>query len=76
MIFLIVLVAILFFAFVGVASSLKIVRPYQRGLVERLGRYHATVQPGLRVILPMIDRVIRVDMRENVIDVPAQEVIT
>ena len=76
MIFLIVLVAILFFAFVGVASSLKIVRPYQRGLVERLGRYHATVEPGLRVILPVIDRVIRVDMRENVIDVPAQEVIT
>jgi len=75
-IFLIVLVAILFFAFVGVASSLKIVRPYQRGLVERLGRYHATVEPGLRVILPVIDRVIRVDMRENVIDVPAQEVIT
>jgi len=45
-------------------------------VVERLGRYKGTVEPGLRVIVPGIDRVTRVDMREQVIDVPPQEVIT
>jgi regulator of protease activity HflC (stomatin/prohibitin superfamily) len=75
-ILLILLGVILFLAFSGVVSSLKIIRPYQRGLVERLGRYHATVEPGMRVIVPVMDRMVRVDMRENVIDVPVQEVIT
>ena len=76
MIFLIALVAILFVAFGFAASSVKIVRPWQRGLVERLGKYHATVEPGMRVILPVVDRMVRVDMREAVVDVPVQEVIT
>ena len=58
------------------ASSVKIIRPYQRGLVERLGRYHATVEPGLRIIVPFVDRLVRVDMRESVVEVPPQEVIT
>jgi len=62
--------------FVVVAKSVRIVRPYQRGLVERLGKYHATVDPGLRIILPFIDRILLVDMREQVVDVPPQEVIT
>ena len=59
-----------------VISSVKIIRPYERGLVERLGKYHATVEPGMRLIFPMIDRMVRVDMRERVVDVPPQEVIT
>ncbi|HSH58291.1 MAG TPA: SPFH domain-containing protein [Acidimicrobiales bacterium] len=65
-----------FVLFVFAASSIKIIRPYQRGLVERLGRYHATEEPGLRIIVPVIDRMVRVDMREVVLDVPPQEVIT
>ena len=73
---LIVLAVVLFTAFVFVASSVKIVRPWQRGLVERLGKYHGTVEPGVRLIFPVIDRVVRVDMREAVVDVPVQEVIT
>lgn len=71
-----VLAAIAFVLLVYVASGLKIVRPYQRGIVERLGRYKETVDPGLRVIIPGIDRMTLVDMREQVIDVPPQEVIT
>jgi regulator of protease activity HflC (stomatin/prohibitin superfamily) len=62
--------------FVTAFASFKIVRPYQRGVVERLGRYRGTVDPGLRVIIPFIDRLVLVDMRERVVDVPAQEVIT
>ncbi|MCL4166616.1 UNVERIFIED_CONTAM: hypothetical protein GTU68_054265, partial [Idotea baltica] len=59
-----------------VAMGVKIVRPYQRGVVERLGRYKETADPGLRIILPFIERLRAVDMREQVIDVPPQEVIT
>jgi regulator of protease activity HflC (stomatin/prohibitin superfamily) len=62
--------------FIGAASGVRIIRPYQRGLVERLGRYKTTVDPGLRVIVPFVDRLIKVDMREHVVDVPPQEVIT
>lgn len=62
--------------FVFAASSVKIIRPYERGLVERLGRYKATINPGLRIIFPIFERMIPVDMRERVVDVPSQEVIT
>jgi len=72
----IVLAAILLVLFVVVLSGVKIIRPYERGLVERLGKYHATEEPGLRLILPFIDRMVRVDMRERVVDVLPQEVIT
>lgn len=68
------IVALVLFALA--ASSIKIVRPYQRGVVERLGRFKATVEPGLRIIVPFIDRIVVVDMREQVVDVPPQEVIT
>lgn len=61
---------------VTAAKSFRIVRPFQRGLVERLGRYHATRDPGLRMMVPFVDRLLLIDMREQVVDVPPQEVIT
>lgn len=76
MILFIVAAAIFLLFIVFLASAVKIVRPYQRGVIERLGRYYATVDPGLRLILPFIDKLRIVDMREQVIDVPPQEVIT
>jgi regulator of protease activity HflC (stomatin/prohibitin superfamily) len=76
MVYLIVLAVLVILLLVLSGASVKVVRPFQRGLVERLGRYHATVDPGLRVIVPFIDRMIRVDMRESVVEVPPQEVIT
>jgi len=57
-------------------SAVKIVRPYQRGLVERLGKYKTTEEPGLRLIIPFIETMQLIDMREQVVDVPPQEVIT
>src|SRR5687768_15920914 len=72
----IVLAALAVILFAVVASGVKIIRPFERGLVERLGKYHATVEPGLRVIYPYVDKMVRVDMRERVVDVPPQEVIT
>ena len=65
----IVLIAVL-------AQAVKIVRPFQQGLVERLGRYKTTKQPGFNLILPFIERMQLIDMCEQVVDVPPQEVIT
>ncbi|MCB2224608.1 MAG: SPFH/Band 7/PHB domain protein [Actinobacteria bacterium] len=62
--------------FITVAAGLKIVSQYEKGLVERFGKYDRMVEPGLRWIVPFIERIKRVDMREQVVDVPPQEVIT
>jgi regulator of protease activity HflC (stomatin/prohibitin superfamily) len=72
----VVLAALAFVFFAVVVSGVKIIRPFERGLVERLGKYHATIEPGLRLIVPGMDRMVRVDMRERVVDIPPQEVIT
>jgi regulator of protease activity HflC (stomatin/prohibitin superfamily) len=72
----IVLAVVGFLLFVIAASAINIVRPYERGVVERLGRFRTTADPGLRLVLPFIDRMTKVDMREQVVDVPPQEVIT
>jgi len=58
------------------ATGIRIVRPYQRGLIERLGKFHREAGPGIHFIVPFFDRMTRVDLREMVIDVPPQEVIT
>lgn len=70
------LIVILVFLFLWALLGLKVVRPYQLGAVERLGRYQRTVKPGLNFIVPFLERLIKVDMREQVVDVPPQEVIT
>ncbi|HZJ27238.1 MAG TPA: SPFH domain-containing protein [Acidimicrobiia bacterium] len=72
----IVLAVVALLVLLVAAKSIRIVRPYQRGAVERLGRYKHTVDPGLRIIVPFVDRLLVVDMREQVVDVPPQEVIT
>lgn len=56
--------------------SLKKVNQYEKGLVERFNAYEKTVDPGLRILTPFIERLYRVNMREQVIDVPPQEIIT
>jgi len=58
------------------AAGFKVVRPFQKGLIEILGRYDKTVGSGLRWVMPFIKRLTKVDMREQVIDVAPQEVIT
>ena len=73
---LIVLGVVAFVLFIFVMQAVKIVHPCQRGLIEQLGRYKTTTDPGLKMIVPIIQKLIRVDMREQVIDVPPQEVIT
>ncbi|GAB4312140.1 MAG: SPFH domain-containing protein [Methanobacteriaceae archaeon] len=62
--------------FVLAFKALNILRPYQKGVVERLGKYQRTVESGLVVIIPFIESIRKVDMREQVVDVPPQDVIT
>ncbi len=62
--------------FMLVAFSIRIIRPYEKGLVERLGKYQRILDPGLNLIMPFLDTVLKVDMREVVLDVPPQMVIT
>jgi len=59
-----------------ISLSLKLVGQYERGLVETWGAYTKTVDPGLKYIIPVMQRIYRVNMREQVIDVPPQEIIT
>ena len=58
------------------SSALKKVNQYERGLIERWNAYEKTAEPGLRVVIPFAQRMFRVNMREQVIDVPPQEIIT
>ncbi|MCJ7581995.1 MAG: SPFH/Band 7/PHB domain protein [Candidatus Aminicenantes bacterium] len=62
--------------FIIAATGLKIVRPWEKGLIERLGKYQRTANSGLTIIIPFMDRLLKVDMRETVHDVPPQGVIT
>ncbi len=69
-----VLTAVVVFIFA--MTGIKIVRPWEKGLIERLGKYQRTVGSGLTIIIPFIEKMIKVDMRELVVDVPPQGVIT
>lgn len=59
-----------------VLSGLKVVNQYQRGVVLTLGKFTGIRQPGLRIVIPIFQKMIRVDVRSTPIDVPKQEVIT
>ncbi|MFQ5967121.1 MAG: SPFH domain-containing protein [Acidimicrobiia bacterium] len=72
----VVLVAIIIVLIAFAVMAVKVVAQHEKGLVERFGRYRQTVDPGLRIIVPFVDALKRVDMREQVVDVPPQEVIT
>ena len=66
-------IMILFFI---VIPGIRIVNQYERGIVLRLGKYHRTISPGLRLIVPYIDKLTKVDVRTTPMDIPKQEVIT
>jgi regulator of protease activity HflC (stomatin/prohibitin superfamily) len=59
-----------------ILSGIKIINQYERGVILTLGKYTGTLGPGLKIVIPIIQRLIRVDMRITTIDIPKQEVIT
>jgi len=70
------LVAVLLFALFVIVRAARIVNQYEKGIIMRLGKYHGIAQSGLTIIMPVTDSIIRVDMREQVISVPPQKLIT
>jgi regulator of protease activity HflC (stomatin/prohibitin superfamily) len=61
---------------VFVLSGIRIINQYERGVILTLGRYSGLRQPGLRVVVPVFQQMIKVDIRSTPVDVPRQEVIT
>lgn len=72
----ILLIIIAIVVFIIAATGLKIVRPWEKGLIERLGKYQRTASSGLTLIIPFLEKMTKVDMREQVVDIPPQAVIT
>lgn len=68
----IVLIAVAIF----ILSGIKVINQYERGVILTLGKFSGIKQPGLRIVIPIFQRMIRVDIRSTPIDVPKQEVIT
>ena len=61
---------------VFVLAGIKVINQYERGVVLTLGRFTGIREPGLRVVIPIFQRLIKVDVRSTPIDVPKQEIIT
>ena len=70
-----IFILMIFFGFLLV-SSLKQVNQYERGIVLTLGVYSYTLGPGLKLVFPILQCVIKVDIRINTLDIPKQEIIT
>ncbi len=68
--------AMIFGAFIIVVNLFRVMREYERGVVFLLGRFYKVKGPGLIVIIPMIQQMVRVDLRTIVLDVPTQDVIS
>ena len=71
-----VLLVLVIFAALVLGSAVRVLREYERGVVFRLGRLIATKGPGLILLIPLIDRMERVDLRTVTLNIPPQEVIT
>ncbi len=68
--------AIIIFVFVILFSTLKILREYERGVIFLLGRFQRVKGPGLIIVIPIVQQIVKVDLRVIVMDVPSQDVIS
>ncbi|MEI6569510.1 MAG: SPFH domain-containing protein, partial [Verrucomicrobiota bacterium] len=71
-----VLVGAFIFAAILFSQSARILREYERGVVFRLGKLHGAKGPGLIFLIPLVDRMVRMDLRVVTIDVSKQEIMT
>src|SRR5438093_715360 len=72
----VVTVVVVVFALIILSTAIKILREYERGVIFRLGRLIRAKGPGLILLIPIVDRMLRVSLRTVVLDVPPQDVIT
>lgn len=70
------LISVVLLLFLFILAGLKIINQYERGIILTLGSFTGVFAPGLRIVVPIIQRMIRVDMRITTADIPQQEVIT
>lgn len=70
------LFSLLFVLFILFAMSVRILREYERGVVFQLGRFWSVKGPGLIILIPVLQQMVRVDLRTIVLDVPTQDVIS
>jgi regulator of protease activity HflC (stomatin/prohibitin superfamily) len=70
------LIPVLVVVLIILGNALRILKEYERGVVLRLGRLHMTKEPGLRLIIPWIDKMTKIPVRIVTMDVPSQEIIT
>ena len=73
---LVALGAIVVFVVIVLSAAIKIVQEYERGVVFRLGRLVGARGPGLILLIPFVERMVKVDLRTLTLDIPSQEVIT
>jgi regulator of protease activity HflC (stomatin/prohibitin superfamily) len=71
-----IIITVIVAAVILILSGIKVINQYERGVVLTLGRFTGIRQPGLRVVVPIFQRLIKVDVRSTPIDVPKQEIIT
>lgn len=71
-----IIVTIVTILVIIIASAIRVLREYERGVIFRLGRLIAAKGPGLIILIPIIDRMVKVSLRTVVMDVPPQDVIT
>ena len=69
-------IVLVVFALVVLPQSLRILREYERGVIFRLGKLQGAKGPGLIFLIPVVDRMVRMDLRVVTIDVPKQEIMT
>lgn len=69
-------VMLLILAVLLIASSIKVLREYERGVVFRLGRLVGSRGPGIFFLIPLVDRMVKVSLRTHTMDVPPQDIIT
>ena len=71
------LIALVIFVLIVLIRSVRIVPQARAGVVERLGKYQRTLNPGLTILIPFVDRLLPLlDLREQVVSFPPQPVIT
>ena len=67
-----IVIVVIFF----LTSALKVVREYDRGVIFRLGRLIGAKGPGLIILIPIIDKMVKVSLRVVTLDIPSQDIIT
>jgi regulator of protease activity HflC (stomatin/prohibitin superfamily) len=72
----VITIVIVVFALIILSNAIKILREYERGVIFRLGRLIKAKGPGLILLIPIVDKMVRVSLRTIVLDVPPQDVIT